>query len=210
MFNNPRLSTAIEALKNGKIILLTDDNNREHEADFVTCAKFITQEQINIMLKHGSGIICVSITQQQANELELELMVESHKNSSTHRTAFTVSIDARLGITTGVSVGDRQKCIHLLAKNGVSKNEFSKPGHVFPLIAAENGTLERCGHTEGSLDLMRIANLPLTAVICEAVDRTGNMLRGNELEKFAAQMGYPMISISEIIEYRHEHDKTFV
>ena len=195
---------ALDALRHGKMVLLTDDSERENEADFIASAKTVTHEQLNIMRKEGSGIICVAIDYAKAKELRLPFMVEADKNSNLQKTAFTVSVEARQGITTGVSIEDRLTTIRLFADPDVCDNDFVRPGHVFPLVAHENGLLGRKGHTEGSLALLALAGDESPAVICEAMDENGQSLRGIDLEIHAREHSYCIISIDDIIWYQKQ------
>jgi len=201
------LNTIPEALKdlqNGKMIILIDDLNRENEGDFVVSAEKITPAHINFMAQEGRGLICLSLTEEVLNRLDIPMMTA--KNKAHHQTAFTVSIEAAKGVTTGSSAFDRAHTI-LTAVNPQSKaNDLVTPGHVFPLAAAEGGVFVRRGHTEGSVDLMRLASLHPSAVICEIMKKNGRMARLPDLKMIAKKHKFKIISIEQIIQYRMAHD----
>jgi len=165
---------AIEALKNGKIIIVIDDEDRENEGDFICAAEFATPLNINFMATEGKGLICVPISEKIAGDLELKPMI-SH-NTDNHRTAFTVSIDHN-DTTTGISAFERSHTIMQIVKDGVKASDFRRPGHVFPLIARENGVIERNGHTEATVDLMKLSGLKECGVCCEIMDDDGRMMK---------------------------------
>ena len=194
-----RVKDAIEEIKKGNMVVLIDDEDRENEGDLVYAATFSTPKKVNFMAKEARGLICVAISKRIANKLDLAPMVQ--KNSSQHETAFTVSVDAKEA-TTGISAYERDLTIKLLASPLSTKDDFVKPGHIFPLIAKEGGVLVRTGHTEGSVDLCKLAGLREAAVICEIMNEDGTMARRDDLEKFAKKHNLKIVYISDIVEYR--------
>jgi 3,4-dihydroxy 2-butanone 4-phosphate synthase/GTP cyclohydrolase II len=194
-----RLQRAVEHLKNGGMIVLTDDEDRENEGDLVVAAEFATPEAIRFMAKEGCGLICLPMRGEQIDKLGLPPMVK--QNRANRSTAFTVSIEAREGITTGISAYDRSQTIMTAIKADVLPGEIVSPGHVFPLRAAEGGSQVRNGHTEASVDLMTLAGLTPAAVICEVMGEDGHMAKGDELEQFAQRHGLPMLSIAELVAH---------
>ncbi|MBL4819003.1 MAG: 3,4-dihydroxy-2-butanone-4-phosphate synthase [Deltaproteobacteria bacterium] len=196
------IQQALKALKAGKPIVLVDDESRENEGDLILAAEKITPENVNFMIRHGSGIICVTLTEDQADQLNLPLMVQDNHLRGKFAANFTISVEAAQGVTTGVSAADRCKTI-LAAMNPNSKPEdLSRPGHVFPLRAKNGGVLEREGHTEGSVDLMRLAKLTPAGVLCELMNEDGTMARMPEIEKFAREHDLIVLSIKELVELR--------
>ncbi|MDH4944092.1 bifunctional 3,4-dihydroxy-2-butanone 4-phosphate synthase/GTP cyclohydrolase II [Sulfurimonas sp. C5] len=194
-----RVLKAIEEIKKGNMVIMCDDEDRENEGDLVYAAAFSTPEHVNFMATHARGLICVALSKQIANRLELNPMVSS--NTSSYETAFTVSVDATTA-TTGISAKERDDTIKILA-NPISKSEeLVRPGHIFPLIAKEGGTLVRTGHTEGSVDLCRLAGLSEAGVICEIIKEDGTMARRDDLDIFAQQHNLHTVFISDIVEYR--------
>ena len=199
------IQEVIEDLKNGRMIILVDDANRENEGDITIAAEKITPEAINFMLTHARGIICLAIHAERAEELELYPMV-SH-NTSNFQTPFTVSIDAKNSITTGVSSRDRATTILTAIDETSTADDLVRPGHVFPLKAQRGGVLVRTGHTEGAVDLTRIAGLKPAAVICEIMTEDGNMAKLPELKMFAEKHRLKICTIADIIKYRHEQER---
>ncbi|MDB4926724.1 bifunctional 3,4-dihydroxy-2-butanone-4-phosphate synthase/GTP cyclohydrolase II [Mucilaginibacter sp.] len=191
---------AIEALKAGKIIIVVDDEDRENEGDFLTAARNATPEVINFMIRHGRGLVCAPITQQRANELELELMV-SH-NTTSYETNFTVSVDLLEGCTTGISATDRSKTVMALIDPETTPEALGRPGHIFPLIAKNGGVLRRAGHTEATIDLAVLAGFEPAGVICEIMTENGDMARLPELQQMAKEFDLKIISIKDLIAYR--------
>lgn len=198
------LDAVLRDLRKGKMILLTDSEDRENEGDLVCSAEKITQQKIAFMAKFGRGLICAPITASRATELKLPPMTE--KNTAPFQCNFTVSVDARSGTTTGISGADRAHTILALVHEKSRPEDFIRPGHVFPLVAREGGVLVRSGHTEGSLDLLRLAGLKEAAVICEVMGDDGKMLSGSRLRKFAKNHKIRMTSIQSLIEYRRKHE----
>ncbi len=199
------IQEAVEDLRQGKMIILVDDANRENEGDITIAAEKITPEAINFMLTHARGIICLAINAELAEKLELYPMVSN--NTSSFQTPFTVSIDARSGITTGVSSKDRATTILTTIYDKATAGDLVRPGHVFPLKAQRGGVLVRTGHTEGAVDLTRITGLKPAAVICEIMTEEGNMAKLPELKKFAEKHHLKICTIADIIKYRHEQER---
>jgi len=195
-----KINEAISHLKQGKMIILVDDESRENEGDFVFAAEHVTPELVNFMVKHARGLVCVSLPEKRADQLNLPLMSQS--NNSRFNTAFTVSVEAKEGVTTGISAFDRAKTISVLVNNKYGKDDIVTPGHIFPLKAKKGGVLERKGHTEGALDLVKISGLSSAAVICEIMNDDGTMARKNDLEKVSLKYNIPIVSIQDIVEYR--------
>ena len=200
-----KISSIINDAKKGKMFILVDDKDRENEGDLVIPASKCNSKIINFMAKHGRGLICLALNKNQVNNLKLPLM--SPINKSRMQTAFTVSIEARKGITTGISAQDRAKTIKTAINPNVKKKDIVSPGHVFPLIAREGGVLERAGHTEASVDIAKISNLNPSSVICEVMNEDGRMARLNDLTKFAEKHKIKLASIEDIISYRLEYEK---
>lgn len=191
---------AVAALSRGEFVVVTDDANRENEGDLVLGAQLATTQSLAFMVRHTSGLICAPMLASRLDELSLPLMVS--ENNDPHRTAFTVSVDARHGISTGISAADRAATVRALADQSTTAGDFTRPGHVFPLRYREGGVLRRPGHTEAAVDLLRLAGLAPVGVISEIVRQDGAMARGPELQSFAATHGFPLLSIAELIEYR--------
>ncbi len=194
-----RVERAIEEIKRGGMVIMMDDEDRENEGDLVYAATFSTPELVNFMAKEARGLICTPITKDLASRLDLMPMV-SH-NDSNHETAFTISIDSATA-TTGISAAERDDCISKLANPISTKEDFVRPGHIFPLIAKDGGVLVRTGHTEGSVDLCRLAGLAPVAVICEIIKDDGTMARADDLESFSQKHNMPIVYISDIVSYR--------
>ena len=202
---NDRVEAAIEALKKGRGILVVDNEGRENEGDLIYAAETVTDAQMAFMIRECSGIVCVCIEQEQADRMKLPMMV-SH-NTSTYGTAFTISIDAAEGVTTGVSAPDRVKAIKAVINPNGKPEDLASPGHMFPLVAKKGGVLERDGHTEASVDLARLAGLNQAGVICEIMNDDGTMARMGDLEKFAKIHSLKILTIEDLIEYRKINDK---
>ena len=196
----PALSQALDCLRNGQMVILVDDEDRENEGDLIFPAEFITPAAVNFMATHGKGLICLTLEAKRVEELQLPMMTA--KNRSPKQTAFTVSIEAREGVTTGISSADRAHTIRTAVDPAKGADDLVSPGHIFPLKAQEGGVLVRAGHTEGSVDLMRLAGLKPAGVICEIMNEDGTMARLPDLKVFAAKHGLPIISIREIIAHR--------
>jgi len=194
-----RVKKAIDAIKRGEMVIMMDDEDRENEGDLVYASVFSTPEHVNFMATHAKGLICVALSDATAKRLQLAPMVTS--NTSAHETAFTVSVDAAEA-TTGISAGERDLTIRILADPLSRPEQLARPGHIFPLIAKEGGTLVRTGHTEGSVDLCRLAGLSESAVICEVMKEDGTMARRDDLDLFAEKHALQIVYISDIVEYR--------
>ena len=198
------IEDAIEAIRNGKLAIVVDDADRENEGDFIGAAEAITPDLVNFMASRGRGLICTAITPERADELDLDLMVES--NSSPYHTPFTVSVDFKEGTTTGISAKDRAKTIQALADPSVSRFDFARPGHVFPLRARTGGVLRRAGHTEASVDLARLAGFRPVGALVEIMNDDGSMARVPELTELAKELDMPFITIQDLIAYRMQNE----
>ncbi|MDC6465436.1 3,4-dihydroxy-2-butanone-4-phosphate synthase [Pelagibacteraceae bacterium] len=194
------INQIITDAKKGRMFILVDDENRENEGDLIISASKVTANSINFMAKHGRGLICLTISQKQADKLNLPLM--SPNNISRSQTAFTASIDAKFGITTGISAYDRYKTIKMAIQKNVSSKSFVSPGHVFPIVAKNGGVLVRAGHTEASVDIAKFANCGSSAVICEIMNDNGTMAKGKELLNFAKKHNLKIGKIDDLISYR--------
>ena len=203
MFKYNSIDEAIEALKNGEIIIVSDDENRENEGDLICAAEFATTENINFMATHAKGLICTPMSSSYAKRLALTQMVEN--NTDNHETAFTVSVDYA-STTTGISAVERGQTIRRLTDETTVPSDFRRPGHVFPLISKDNGVLERNGHTEATVDLMKIANLKEAGVCVEIMSENGNMMTKKELQKKAKEWGLKYITIKDLQEYRKKNE----
>lgn len=196
---------AVEIIKNGGMVILTDDEDRENEGDLVVASEFITPEYINFMSKYGKGLICVSLSPERCDELQLNMMVQD--NSSKFGTAFTVSVEAREGVTTGISAKDRATTIKTLINPASTFRDIATPGHMFPLRAKKGGVLVRPGQTEGSYDLARMAGLYPSGVICEIMDDDGTMARMPRLIEFAKEHNLKIVTVADLIKYRLENEQ---
>ena len=217
MTSNPNIPDAVEAraiesverafqhIKKGGIVILVDDEDRENEGDMVMAAEQATAENITLMTMEARGLICTPMLGADLDRLELPMQVR--KNTAEHHTAFTVTVDAKYGITTGISSADRSRTIQLLANEEATPANFVQPGHVFPLRYQEGGVLVRAGHTEGSIDLVRLAGMHPAAVVCEVLNDDGTMARRPQLEKIANKHGMPIVTIADVIAYRMSHEK---
>lgn len=199
---------ALDALRAGQMIIVTDDPTRENEGDLMILADHVTASDMNFIIRNSSGIVCVSIDHATAMRLQLEPMVAAQNNTSLRETPFTVSVDAKNGITTGVSADDRTQAVKVIADPQSTADDLVKPGHLFPLVAKPNGVLERQGHTEAAYDLAKLATNDQSThmVLCELMNADGSMMRGEALHAFAAQHNLLIISISELMAYRRLHD----
>ena len=195
---------AIEAFAAGKIIVIVDDEDRENEGDLTLAAEFVTPEAINFMARYGRGLICLTLTEERADHLKLRPM--SHVNTSQFGTAFTESIEAREGVTTGISAADRAHTIRVAISRTSTYKDIAKPGHVFPLRARKGGVLVRPGQTEASVDLARLAGLTPAGVICEIMNDDGSMARLRDLRHFCIKHGLKMITVAELALYRLESE----
>ncbi len=199
------IQEAIDDIRNGKVIIVVDDEDRENEGDFVAAAEKVTPEMINFMATHGRGLICTPITESRCKELDLQMMV-GH-NTDPMETAFTISIDLKgQGVTTGISASDRAKTIKALIDLDTKPHNLSRPGHIFPLKAKEGGVLRRTGHTEAAIDFARLAGLPAAGVIVEIMNEDGTMARLPQLFKIAKKFDLKIVSIEDLVAYRMQHD----
>jgi 3,4-dihydroxy 2-butanone 4-phosphate synthase / GTP cyclohydrolase II len=196
---------AVEDIRNGKIVIVVDDEDRENEGDFIAAAEKITPEIVNFMATHGRGMICTPITGERAGELGLDLMVPV--NTSRHGTPFTITVDYIKGTTTGISAADRAATIRALADPSIKADDFARPGHIFPLRAIEGGVLRRSGHTESVVDLTRMAGLHPAGVLCEILNPDGTMARLPELMELSKKLNLKIISVRSLIEYRLQREK---
>jgi 3,4-dihydroxy 2-butanone 4-phosphate synthase / GTP cyclohydrolase II len=201
------VEAAIQDIRDGKMVIIADDEDRENEGDLVCAASLVTPEIINFMATHGRGLICVTLTPDRADELELRPMAEV--NTEAQGTAFLTAVDAapHFGVTTGISASDRAKTIQVCIDPSTKPNDLRRPGHIFPLRARPGGVLRRVGQTEASVDLARLAGLPAAGVICEILNADGTMARRPELEVFAAEHGLKFITVAQIIAYRLQHER---
>ncbi|TCP59530.1 3,4-dihydroxy 2-butanone 4-phosphate synthase/GTP cyclohydrolase II [Tumebacillus sp. BK434] len=199
------IEAAVEDLKQGKVVIVVDDEDRENEGDFIALADKTTADTINFMITHGRGLVCVPITEQRAEQLNLRPMV-SH-NTDQHGTAFTISVDAKRGTTTGISAFERAVTIERLIEDGTTGEDFKKPGHIFPLVAKDGGVLRRAGHTEAAIDLALLAGSYPAGVICEILNADGTMARVPDLIKIAEEHDIKMITIADLIAYRKDREK---
>ncbi|HJL79063.1 MAG TPA: bifunctional 3,4-dihydroxy-2-butanone-4-phosphate synthase/GTP cyclohydrolase II [Candidatus Marinimicrobia bacterium] len=205
MSNFKKTLEAIEEFRAGKMIIVSDDKERENEGDFFVAAEKATPEDINFMMKHGRGLICMPIDNTIANRLHLSPMVST--NTSLHETKFTVSVDALSNVTTGISAKDRWQTVQVILDENSKPTDLARPGHLFPLVGEKGGVLRRAGHTEACLDLTRLAGLVPAALLVEIVDEDGSMARPKRLREIAKEHGLSLISIADLIEYRRRHDK---
>ena len=207
--NNSQLDSiesAIEAIKNGKLVIVVDDEDRENEGDFITAARNVTPEIINFMATHGRGLICVPLDEDRCSELQLDLMVNT--NSSQYETPFTISVDlVGHGCTTGISATDRAKTVHALVDKNTRPEELGKPGHIFPLRAKKEGVLRRTGHTEAAIDLARLAGFEPAGLLVEILKEDGECARLDDLFPIAKKFDLKIISIKDLVEYRLQHDR---
>jgi 3,4-dihydroxy 2-butanone 4-phosphate synthase/GTP cyclohydrolase II len=200
-----RVELALDEIRRGRMVILVDDADRENEGDLVLAADHVTPEAINFMAKHARGLVCLSLTEGQVARLGLAMMVQD--NQSTYSTAFTVSIEAAKGVTTGISAADRATTIRAAIAPNARPEDVVRPGHIFPLRARKGGVLVRAGQTEGSVDLARLAGLTPAGVICEVMNDDGTMARLPDLERFGAEHGLLILSVADIIEYRVQKER---
>jgi len=203
-----KISSIIQDAKKGKMFILVDDKNRENEGDIIIPGSKCNSRSINFMAKHGRGLICLALTKKQIDNLKLPLM--SPINKSRMQTAFTISIEAKRGITTGISAQDRAKTIKVAINSKVKKSDIVSPGHVFPLVARNGGVLERAGHTEASVDISKLSKLNPSSVICEVMNEDGRMARLNDLFKFSKKHKIKLASIEDLISYRLKYEKLVI
>ena len=195
-----RIASALQAMRAGVPVILLDDFDRENEADLIVAAEKITNDTMALMIRECSGIVCLCLSDDKVRALELPPMAP--ENGSRFGTPFTVSIEARYGVTTGVSAADRVATIKAAIARNAQPDDVVRPGHVFPLRATPGGVLARAGHTEGSVDLAKMAGLQPAAVLCELMNADGTMMRGEQIEQFAEERGFPILTIAEMIQWR--------
>lgn len=208
MKRKPKIASVeqvLKAVKAGRLIIIIDDENRENEGDLMVAAEKVTPEIINFMSKHGRGLICLPLTKKRVKELDLPLMVQD--NTARFKTAFTVSIDGKEGVSTGISAHDRAKTILTAIDSKTRPSNLARPGHVFPLQARDGGTLERAGQTEASIDIARLSGLKPAGVICEIMNEDGTMARMPQLEKFSQTHDIPILTIADLIKYRMRNEQ---
>jgi len=198
------IEKAIEEIKTGRMIILVDDEDRENEGDLCMAAEKVTPDAINFMAKYGRGLVCLAMSNTMIDKLDLPMMVDN--NTSAFQTGFTVSIEARCGVTTGISAADRSRTIHTAVADNAKPSDLVRPGHIFPLRAREGGVMVRVGQTEGSVDLARMAGLKPAGVICEIMDEDGTMARMPALEKFSQEHGIGICTIADLVEYRMKNE----
>ncbi|WP_338332435.1 3,4-dihydroxy-2-butanone-4-phosphate synthase [Acetobacter sp. LMG 32666] len=196
-----RLLRALDAVRAGRMVVMVDDEDRENEGDLVMAAEFMTPQAMNFMITHARGLVCLPLTAERVAQLELPMMVRQSDNTAQYGTAFTVSIEAREGVSTGISAADRAQTVLVATAEGAGPADIASPGHIFPLRAEPGGVLARIGHTEGSIDLLRLAGLKPAAVICEILNEDGTMARRPQLDVFARQHDLPIISIAELVAW---------
>ena len=199
-----RVERAIDALRNGRGVMVLDDENRENEGDMIFAAETMTVEQMALTIRHGSGIVCLCITEERRQQLDLPMMVET--NTSSYGTGFTVTIESAEGVTTGVSAADRITTIRAAVADGAKPSDLNRPGHVFPLRAREGGVLTRGGHTEATIDLVTLAGFKSAGVLCELTNDDGSMAHAPEAIVFAKQHDMPVVTIEDLVAYRRERE----
>lgn len=195
-----RVESAVASLRYGRGALVVDDENRENEGDLIFAAETLTEEQVAALIRDCSGIICVCITEEKARQLDLPMMVPD--NTSRYGTAFTISVDARENVTTGVSAADRLEAVRIVAADDSTRADLAAPGHMFPLVARGNGVLERPGHTEATVDLARLAGFRPCGVLCELTNPDGTMARLPQVAAYAREHALPLVSIRDLVAYR--------
>ena len=200
-----RVEDVVAAFARGELVVVTDDDDRENEGDLFIAASLCTPEKMAFIIRHTSGIVCAPLDADEARRLRLDPMVAA--NDAPLGTAFTVSIDVRHGLTTGISAEERTNTVRALANGNSGANDFVRPGHVFPLVAKEGGVLMRSGHTEGCIDLCRLAGLPAVGVLSELMNDDGTVMRGPQVTAFAQKHNLKQISIADLISYRQSRDK---
>ncbi|WP_241640360.1 MULTISPECIES: 3,4-dihydroxy-2-butanone-4-phosphate synthase [Rosenbergiella] len=200
-----RVESALQALRENRGVMVLDHEDRENEADMIFAAQSMTVEQMALTIRHGSGIVCLCITEQRREQLALPMMVEN--NSSAYGTGFTVTIEAAQGVTTGVSAADRLTTVRAAIADNAVPGDLNRPGHVFPLRAREGGVLTRGGHTEATIDLVRLAGYAPVGVLCELTNDDGTMARAPEAIVFAKQHNMPVVTIDDLVAWRQQHDQ---
>ena len=201
------IEEGLEEIKQGRMVIVVDDPDRENEGDFLMAAEMATTDAINFIASNGKGLICVPMLGKRLDELRIPMMIQENENSSLYGTAFTISVDAKEGITTGISAHDRAVTIRTLVELDTQEEDIAKPGHIFPLRAKEGGVLVRAGHTEAAVDLARLAGFYPAGVICEILNKDGTMARLPQLEEISRQHGIKIITLADLISYRQRHEK---
>ncbi|MBX2836983.1 MAG: 3,4-dihydroxy-2-butanone-4-phosphate synthase [Gammaproteobacteria bacterium] len=201
------IETAINAIKSGKMVIVVDDEDRENEGDFVMAGDFCDSAAVNFMITHGRGLVCLAMAPEMIDRLKIPMMVPDAQNSSGFGTGFTISVEAKAGVSTGISAPDRAQTIKTLIDPSTTPNDIAMPGHIFPLRAKRGGVLERRGQTEASVDLARLAGLTPAGVICEVMKDDGEMMRLDDLLAFAQVHDMPVISVEDLAQYREQHEK---
>lgn len=199
------IDDSLQDIREGKMVIIVDDEDRENEGDVMIAAEKVTPEAINFMARYACGLICLSLTEKRVRELKLPLMVEH--NTSQYNTAFTISIEAKHGVTTGISAYDRARTVQVAIDDNSTVDDISRPGHIFPLMARKGGVLVRVGHTEASVDLARLAGLKPAGVICEVMNEDGTMARLPDLKTFAEKHGLKIVTIADLIKYKMRNEK---
>jgi 3,4-dihydroxy 2-butanone 4-phosphate synthase/GTP cyclohydrolase II len=199
------VNEAVEEIKNGKIVIIVDDEDRENEGDFVCAAEYVTPEVVNFMTKYGRGMLCIAVSGNRLDQLDLPLMVDS--NSALHGTQFTVTVDAKEGTTTGISAADRALTIKKIIDDKTKAEDFARPGHIFPLRAFDEGVLRRAGHTEAAVDICRLAKLKPAGVLCEILHDNGEMARVPDLIKIAEKFKLKILTVKDLIEHRLKKER---
>ncbi len=199
------IDEAVKDLRSGKMLIVVDDPDRENEGDLIMAAELVKPEHVNFITREGRGLLCLPITSQRAEDLQLKPMVEN--NTSLHKTPFSVSIDYRHGTTTGISASDRAKTIRMAADESAKPADFARPGHIFPLIARKGGVLKRAGHTEAVIDLVKLSGLKPVGILCEIMDKDGTMARVPQLMEMSKKYDIKIITIADLIEYRRIREK---
>ncbi|MGH2604161.1 MAG: 3,4-dihydroxy-2-butanone-4-phosphate synthase, partial [Dehalococcoidia bacterium] len=198
---------AVAEIRAGRMLIVVDDEDRENEGDLVQAAEFVTADSINFMAKHGRGLICVAMTAQRLDELEIPLMVGQTENTARYGTAFTMSVEAKRGVTTGISAYDRAHTVRVLIDPHTKAADIAKPGHMFPLRARQGGVLVRAGQTEATVDLARMAGLYPAGILCEIMKTDGTMARMNTLRQFARRHDLRIVTVKDLIAYRLERER---
>jgi 3,4-dihydroxy 2-butanone 4-phosphate synthase/GTP cyclohydrolase II len=199
------IEEAIREIKKGKPVIVVDDENRENEGDFIAAAEKITPKLVNFMAQYGRGLICIALSAERLEQLDIPIMVS--ENTAKFKTPFAISVDSKIGTTTGISAFDRAKTIKALVNKETKPEDLARPGHIFPLRAMDGGVLRRAGHTEASVDLARIAGLYPAGVLCEIMDNDGRMAKFPKLKKIAKKFKLCLITIKDLIEYRRRLEK---
>lgn len=200
-----RVENALAALRAGRGVLVVDDEDRENEGDLIFASETLTREQVAMLIRDCSGIICICITEERARRLALPMMVP--ENTSRYGTAFTISVDAKNNVTTGVSAADRLEAVRVVLSEKSTREDLAAPGHMFPLVARGNGVLERPGHTEATVDLVRLAGMKPCGVLCELTNPDGTMARLPEVAAYAEKHAFPLVSIRDLVDYRRSREE---